>query len=377
MLENNKRTICQVVHSLDVGGAEILAKQFAFHGSQQFNIVFACLDRLGSMGEALVAEGFPIQVIGRSPGFDWGAARRLSYFFNQHQVSVVHAHQYTPFFYSALARGFNGRPPILFTEHGRSFPDFRRAKRVFANRLLISHRDRVVAVGEHVRQALIANEGFPPKRVQVIFNGVPVDNFAPTPEARASARRELGIASNCFLVVQVARLNALKDHVTAVEAISHLANIHPHVRLMLVGEGAERSAIELAIASLNLQSAVTLVGVQSDVSRYLFAGDAFLLSSVSEGIPLTLIEAMAAGLPCVATAVGGIPEVLEHKKTGLLAPAKCARKLAENLSMLVSNENLRRELAGAGARRARNEFSDETMHAKYQQLYHEMTSVNA
>ena len=375
MIELKKHTICHVVHTLDVGGAEILAKQFAYHGAERFNMVFACLDRLGSMGESLVAEGFTVQVIGRSPGFDWRAARRLSHFFKQHRVSVVHAHQYAPFFYSSLARGFSSELSILFTEHGRSFPDLRRWKRVLANRFLISRRDRIVAVGEQVRQALIANEGFSPQRVHVVYNGVPVDDFASNPDARAIARRELGIESDTFLIVQVARLNALKDHVTAVETMGQLVQVHPQVRLMLVGEGETRSAIESAIASLNLQSAVTLVGVQSDVSKYLYAGDAFLLSSVSEGIPLTLIEAMAAGLPCVVTAVGGIPEVIEHEKTGLLAPAKCAKKLADNLSLLISNENLRRELAGAGNRRARSEFSDEVMHAKYQELYLEMAGA--
>ncbi len=372
-LKSSKPTICHVLHSLEVGGAEILAKQFAYQGAERFNMVFACLDRLGSMGESLMAEGFPVQVVGRSPGFDWGAVRRLARFFDQHRVSVVHAHQYAPFFYSSLARGLSNKPSILFTEHGRSFPDFRRWKRVLANRFLLSRRDRIVAVGEQVRQALITNEGFAPRRVEVIHNGVPVDNFTPTPESRATARRELGIEPDCFLIVQVARLNALKDHVTAVETIGQLVKNHPQVRLMLVGEGEERNAIEEAVAAHNLQKHVTLVGVQRDVRRFLFAADAFLLTSVSEGIPLTLVEAMAAGLPCVATSVGGIPEIIQNGQSGLMAQPKSFDELANHLRRLISENSFRLQIASAGTLRAREHFSDKVMHRAYQRSYLEMT----
>src|SRR5207253_8484624 len=130
------------------------------------------------------AEGFPVEVLGRKAGLDWACPLRLARLLRRERVDVLHAHQYTPFFYGLAARlatRFAGSPPrrpILFTEHGRHQPDYPRPKRMLANRLLLSRRDRVVGVGAAVRRALIANEGIPPRRVAVRYNGSDVDAFA-------------------------------------------------------------------------------------------------------------------------------------------------------------------------------------------------------
>ena len=364
--------ICHVLHSLGIGGAEILARQFAERSKGQVISIFACLDELGELGADLRKQGYYVEVIGRRPGFDYSLPRRLHRIFKNQKVSVVHAHQYAPFFYSSLARIPFRTPPIIFTEHGRSFPDFRRPKRVVANRFLLGRRDRIVAVGDQVRQALIDNEGFSPSRVEVVHNGVPVEKFEKTNEARWRARQTLSVQDSEFIIVQVARLNALKDHLTAVAAMAILAKSFPQARLLLVGEGEERPAIEAAIAANELQRIVKLVGARNDVVTYLHAADAFLLSSVSEGIPLTLIEAMSAEIACVSTAVGGIPEVIEHGRTGMLAPSKDAALLAEYLNTLVAKPEIRHQLAAEAKARAISQFSDNSMHSQYQKMYSEL-----
>lgn len=363
--------ICQLLHSLNVGGAEILASQYAEHSRDMARTIFVCLEKLGDLGQRLREQGAQIEVFQRQPGFDYRLTRDLGIFFREQRVDVIHAQQYTPFFYAALSRLPRGGPPILFTEHGRTFPDFRRPKRVLANRFLLRPRDRVVAVGNHVKQALIANEGISPNRIEVIYNSIDMDAFQNNADARAASRRELGMKDSDLVVMQVARLNHLKDHLTAVRAWQRL-KIHPSIRLFFVGDGEERKAIEQLIDELGLRNSITLLGTRTDVARLLNAADVFLMTSVSEGIPLTLIEAMAIGLPCISTNVGGIREVIVDEATGLLCVAGDDESIANNVRRLANSSEQRRQFGAAGRSRAQELFSDGVMHDAYHRLYREM-----
>lgn len=369
--------VCQVLHTLNVGGAELLARQFAEHNQPLFRPVFACLDELGSMGGELRHAGFVVEVLGRKSGFDLGCARRMKQFLRRERVRLVHAHQYAPFFYTSAARWLGHSCPILFTEHGRDYPDYRRWKRVWANKLLLHRKDRVVGVGKCVKQALIANEGIASDRIEVIYNGVDTKRYGPRPELRAEVRRELGLADNETAIIQVARLNRLKDHATSVRAVHRLAQCGNPARLLLAGEGEEQPALEQLIHELGAEDHVTLLGLRDDVPRLLQAADVFLLSSVTEGIPLTMIEAMLTGLPCVSTNVGGIGEVVVEGETGLLAEAGDVPGLATALQSLVERPPLAKQMGSTGRARALKMFDDRAMHSAYRRVYCELTGLDA
>lgn len=365
-------TICQIVHSLDVGGAELLAVQLAQNAAPQFRPVFVCLDVLGSMAEQVRAKGIPVAVLGRRPGFDVRCVWRLARFLRHEAVDVVQAHQYAPFFYALMARSLYRKPPIIFTEHGRAFPDYARRKRMFVNRLLLEARDRVVGVGSAVRQALVDCEGIPSARIEVVYNGINLAPYRQIPADRASARRDMQVGDQNFVLIQVARLDYLKDHGTAVDTLAELVRYRPNTRLVLVGDGPERPKIEARIAELKLQPYIRLMGQRRDVPRLLAAADAFLLTSISEGIPLSVIEAMAAELPVVATHVGGVAEVVEEDQTGLLAPARNATALAGRVLQLAADSALARRLGERGRMRAFESFSDVLMHRRYLEIYRQL-----
>jgi glycosyltransferase involved in cell wall biosynthesis len=367
-------TICQVLHSLQMGGAEMLAARLARQLRGRYRFLFVCLDQLGTLGEELRSEGFPVEVLNRRPGLDWRSIWRLARILRREQVGLLHPHQYTPFFYAQMARWLGRRIPILFTEHGRHFPDYPRRKRILVNRLLLSRRDRVAAVGEAVRRAVIANEGIPAERVEVIYNGIDLEVFQ-TSKDRDAARREMGVGPNDFVVVQVARLDYLKDHLTAIRAVGNVAARHPAVRLVLVGEGPEQAKIEAEVDRLQLAEHVRFLGLRKDVACLVPAADVFLLTSISEGIPLTLIEAMAAGIPVVSTRVGGVPEVVVDGQTGLLASTGDDKTLSEQLLCLAADAAQRRRMGEAGRQRAHAMFSEEQMHASYRGLYEEVLRV--
>jgi glycosyltransferase involved in cell wall biosynthesis len=364
-------TICQLLHTMHVGGAEVLAARLARQLGDRFRFLFACLEDAGTLGDELRAEGFAVEVLGRRPGLDWRCGLKLARLLRRERVDLVHAHQYTPFFYGIAARLLTRRPPVLFTEHGRHFPDYPRRKRMIVNRLLIEGRDRIVGVGEAVRQALIHNEGISASRVGVIYNGIDVDRF-PARGDQEAIRRELGLAATDLVVLQVARLDYLKDHATAVRTIQRVAARRPDARLVLVGDGPEREAISGLVNQLGLSEHVLFLGLRSDIPRLLRAADLLLLTSISEGIPLTLIEGMAAGLPVVSTDVGGTSEVVVAEETGLLAPAKDDDALARAVLRLGEDAALRRHLGQRGQERARALFSEARMHGHYLDLYREM-----
>ena len=367
-------TICQVVHSLHIGGAELLVTELSRALRDRFRFVFACLDGDGPLAEQLRGEGHIVEVLNRRAGVDWQCGRRLMTFFREHNVAAVHAHQYTPFFYSLLARGLGRQPPIVFTEHGRQYPDHPRLKRIVCNRLLLRPRDRVIAVGEAVRGALIANEGIPASRVEVLFNGVRLEPYRAAvndPALRATVRRELGLADSDFVVVQVARLNELKDHATAARTIVRTTRQAANIRWLVVGDGELRTALAATVRDNGIGNVTKLLGTRRDVPRLLAAADACLLSSISEGIPLTLIEAMAARLPVVSTDVGGVAEVVVPEITGLLAPAGDDARLAEHLIQLDANRALAARLGRNGAVRAEDLFSFERMADGYARVFAE------
>ena len=373
----DKPVICQLVHTLNVGGAEILARQFAERARHDFNFVFVCLDSAGVMAEQLDVAGYPVEMLGRRPGFDLACAWRLRKVCLKHHVQLIHAHQYAPFFYAGVSRWMRGQTtPILFTEHGRDFPDQRRLKRVLANRLLLRSQDRVVAVGECVRESLTKFECLHPDRISVILNGINVDSYSGVTVERSDARARLGLEEDEVAVIHVARLNALKDHGTALRAMARLTSEFPRTKLLVVGEGEERGMIERLICELHLGERVSLLGLRGDIAELLAASDIFLLTSISEGIPLTIIEAMAAGLPCVSTAVGGTPEVIADRETGYLARAGDPQDVAEKLKLLVAQPTLRHSMGLAGRQRASQQFSDRQMHQAYQSLYRQMTRMH-
>ncbi len=383
----SRPVIAHVLHRLYLAGAEVLAAGLArqqanpHDSNRAYDQLFICLDEVGPLGEQLRADGFAVECAGREPGWDWSAAKRIGDICKRYRVDLLHAHQYAPFFYSAASRMWpvipspfsHKLPRILFTEHGREYPDYRRPKRIWANRLLFKKRDRVTAVGQWVREALIQKEALPAERIDVIYNGVDAAQFAPADEqTRAQMRQSLGILLQTPVVMQVARFHPVKDHETAIRAFAGVVKHRPDAVLLLVGDGEERANCEILARDLSISGSVRFLGVRDDVSKLLHAADVFLLSSLSEGISVTLLEAMGAGLPIVATAVGGNPEVVEHDVTGLLAPRKDSAGLADHLVALLNDPARAREMGKAGRQRLEEKLTLSRMHAAYAQVYSQM-----
>lgn len=366
---DGRPVVAQLVHTLNVGGAEVLARNLARRLQYRYDFVFFCLDESGAGAGRLQEEGFAVESLGRRSGLDWRCPLRLAARMRHHRIDLIQAHQYTPFFYAMAARLRYRRPPVIFTEHGRHFPDFPRRKRKLANRLLMEKRDRVIAVGPSVKQALIDYEGIPGYRIEVIVNGIDTGRYVSTTGLRDEIRAELGLGAEDFVVMVVARLDPIKDHLTSIRACSRAAESIPELKLVLVGDGPERGAIESFIREHRLGNVVRMLGTRSDVHRLLNAADTLLLTSLSEGIPLTIIEAMATGLPVVSTDVGSVAGVVSHGATGFLSPPRSDAAIADHLARLGRTPGLRIAMGDQGRARALAEFSEATMADRYAEVF--------
>ena len=372
-MNDDRPVIAQVLHRLYLAGAEVLSADLARNLGDRFRFVFICLDEIGLLGDQLIAEGFEVLNLKRHPGIDWSVARCMGDLVRSQKIDILHAHQYTPFFYAAAGRRLM-RTPILFTEHGRHYPDQRKIQRVLANKLLLHRCDRVISVGRFVKQSLVDYEGFPARRIETIYNGVDIDRFdwKGNQKLRGAARQALELPSDHQVVLLVARFHPVKDHQLAIRAFARVVSKNRRAILLLVGDGDGREAIENLVQALGINDNVRFLGLQSDIPQIMAAADVFMLSSLSEGISVTLLEAMASGLPVAATNVGGNGEVVMEGKTGLLSPRGNSEILSRNLMALLGNVNMRMSMGQAAQQRVRKCFTQEQMHSRYASLYQEM-----
>jgi glycosyltransferase involved in cell wall biosynthesis len=316
---------------------------------------------------SLAADGIAVAQLGREPGFRPRLANAIARVAAETGASVAHCHQYSPFVYAALARVRRPRLRVIFTEHGRLNDAAPSPKRQFVNPLLAHAADRIFSVSQDLRRHMI-REGLPASRIEVIPNGVD-----PGPErnpARDELRQALGAGPETIVVMTVARLDPVKDLETLLGAISELARLRSAVQLVIVGDGPARGRLETDVASRQLGSIVRFLGSQDEARRWLAAADIYVNSSISEGISLTILEAMAASLPVVATAVGGTPEVVDSS-CGVLVPARDSASLGAALVELASSPSKRTALGRTGRQRVLSTFTIDRMVATYEQVYEE------
>ncbi len=228
---------------------------------------------------------------------------------------------------------------------------------------------RVATVSHEAAQMVMREWHVPSARVSVVHNGVHVPSRDQGLEVRARWRGELGIGETDVLIGTVAVFRPVKDLHTMLEAMALLTKATSRARLVLMGTGRQKEELEAAVKRLGLESVVHFPGFRRDASQLLPALDVFVLSSLSEGISLALLEAMAAGVPSVATAVGGNVEIISDPSCGLLVPPRSPRALAEAIQSLMDDRTRRQELMEGGRRRVEAAFSLRRMVGAYAALY--------
>jgi glycosyltransferase involved in cell wall biosynthesis len=351
----NAPVIAEGLFSFDIGGGERIGINTAIAFKQRgYRVIcFGMYGDDGPLRPELAAAG--IECVRLSYLQRWRPTRRLLYplaaarLFRRERVAALHVHYGAALMIIRWGARLAGVSRVVMTEHALH-QYIERAEYRRSTQRACKHATAITGVHPGILDYFRDEMGVPAQRLHFVANGIAV------PSERVSRNDDLRTAhrvqSNEFLLVFVGRLHTAKDLPTLLDALAMV----PRVRLWIVGDGAERQALELRIDKLGLGPRVTMWGEQIDVNRFLRAADACVMTSVTEGMPMALLEAMALRVPCIATSVGGIPKLLADG-AGVVIPPSNPAAAADAIRRLESNSAERDQIAQRGFERARDHYS--------------------
>ena len=369
-----RKSLAYVVGSLDPGGTEKLVCEMSVVFAVEYDVSVICLDRAGAWASSLRAQGIRVVSLWRQPGIDLRIAFLLARFFRKHSISVVHAHQYTPWFYCGVARLFSARWTLIFQEHGRFYPETRKRLRVLFNRIVLRRVTAYyTAVSQDIRTRLEKFEGIPATEIDVVYNGVREAPVLSSAE-RMALRTCFGFRDADCVIGTIGRFDPVKDIPLLVRNLVVLVREESNVRGLLVGDGPTFAAVQDQVRGSGTGNRIVLSGHREDARKLVQCIDLFVLTSQSEGTSLALLEAMEAGVPAIVTDVGGNPEVVTHGLTGWIVPPGSSPPLMAALRAAVHDSAERRQRGEAGRLRYLELFSMKGMIERYRHIYRRLLS---
>jgi glycosyltransferase involved in cell wall biosynthesis len=359
--------VLQVIHTTGHGGAENIFRWLAWQLSKEGVDVVACIPSRDPrrpeywIGPALEELGVPIVTFARE-GSPLQLLSRLRAVISREKPDVVHSHLLDANFYSSVACRLLSLPHVC-TEHGDMA-----IKKSVADRgkfaILSLASASIVCVSESIRQTA-RKISLSPGKLSVIHNGVVFSG-----DGASTLRQELGIPDGALLVGNVANLYPVKGHVHLIRAFAAFLRDFPDARLVIVGRGRERESLVALVRGLCIPDGrVFLTGFRSDVENIMKALDIFVLPSLSEGLPVALLEAMSAGVPIIATRVGGVPEVLGENRHGTLVAPGAWEELRSALTSVALDLEAQRRRAETARGYVKEFFSLDAMAKKYVAVY--------
>lgn len=358
--------VVHMIYRLDIGGLEtLLVDTINRMPPGEYRHAVVCLTDYTDFAQRITRPGVELHALHKPYGKGslashldlWRLLRRL-------RPAILHTYNLGTIEYAATAWAA-GVPARVHAEHGRDArdPQGLNRKHNLLRRLVSPFIDRIVPVSRDLRGWLIDVVGLPQRKLVLIDNGVDTERFRPA-TARETNR-------DAFVIGTVGRLQDVKDQATLIKAFALLRAMLPdeELRLVLVGDGPLRPQLEAQVRAEGLEAIVEFAGPRSDVETAMRGFSLFALTSIAEGTPVTLLEAMACGLPVVATRVGGIPDLVQDGVAGTLVPARDPQALAQAFAAYVRDPLLARSHGAAGRARIEQKYSMQAMLAAYVGLY--------
>lgn len=363
---SQSQRIVLAIESSGPGGAENVVLRLAEELRRTGDHPIVATLRPGWLTRRAEEAGFPVWVDPQRHGVDLSWVVRFAQRLRRERIDILHAHEPTMSLFGGTA-AIVARVHALSTLHGRHHISARRL-RVLAYRALRAFGVEIVAVSQDLADFLAQELGLPASALRVVNNGIPLSS-PPALSGRAArtaaARAALSLPLDGPLLVAVGNLYPVKDHATLLRAAAFV----PEAHVAIAGRGDEEENLRRLADELGISERIHLLGLQENVELVLEAGDVFVQPSLSEGLPLAILEAMAACLPVVATAVGGVGEAVLESETGFLVPPGDPERLADGLRRVLESGDGGRALAAAGRSRVEAEFSVIEMARRYRKFY--------
>lgn len=363
--------IAYCIDTMQIGGTELNALRTAERiDRSRFEISVISLQPDGPLAERYRAAGIPVHPYRLTSLYAPNAVRqgvRLMRWLRRERIEILHCHDlYANLFAAPWGRMARVRTVITSRRWLESLPT---RQLEISNRLMFRVGHYVLVNSPAVADSVVRTDGISPAKVITMSNFVGEGAFAPlSPTTKAQIRAELGIPADAVVVGCIARLHPVKDHATLLRAVSQLCRTWPQVHLMLVGDGESRADLEGLATQLGIRERVHFTGFRPNEPNLHHVFDVSVLASLSEGFPNSLVEAMAAGRPVVATAVGGNVDAV-RPETGFLVPAGAPAELASAIERLVSDDSLRVRMGAAGRDVAQREYHAGSVIPRLEQLY--------
>jgi glycosyltransferase involved in cell wall biosynthesis len=355
----------------DQGGAERFALGLAAHVPRDRVEPWVCATRAATPEavEQLEAAAVPLTILGRRRRVDAHRLAGLASLLHRERFDVIHAHMFGSNAWGAVLGRLCGVPVVIAHEHNWSFAGSP-ARRLVDRDVIARLATRFVTVSDAARDRMIELERIDRRKIVVLPTAYVPHRVAGAGDPRA----ELGLGARARIVAVAASLRPEKALEVLVAAHDRLARDHADVHLVIAGEGRCRPALERQVAGLGRGSSIHLLGARHDVGALLGAADVGALSSDWEGMPLFLLECMALGVPVAATAVGGVPELIEHDRTGLLVPPRDPAALAAAIGALLDDPARSRRVAAAAATRVRD-LTIEAVALRFAEFYERLVAA--
>jgi sugar transferase (PEP-CTERM/EpsH1 system associated) len=361
--------VVHLVYSLGVGGLETLLVD-CINRMPAWRHAVVCLTGYTSFADRIARDDVELHALGKPPGLGLGTHLTFWRLMRRLRPAVLHTYNLAALEYAFTAT-LAGVPVRIHAEHGRDArdPHGLNPKHNFLRRRLVPFVDRFIPVSEDLNRWLGDVVRIPAAKTLFIKNGVDTEKYAPGAAPAADAPFQAGD----IVIGTVARVQDVKNHRALVDAFAQLRarlpELAPRLKLAIVGDGPLLPAVRAQVLELGLADSVWLPGARADIAAILRTFSVFALPSLAEGTPVSMLEAMACGLPVVASRVGGIPEVVDEGVQGLLVPVGDVGALTNALARYAQDTNLRASHGRAGRARVEDRFSLRAMVAAYGALY--------
>jgi len=362
----NLKSVLYAIETGGPGGAEkMLLSLIDSLDRTRFHPV-ACLLKTGWLHDQLQARECRVHVMPTGHAFDWRWLIAMERLLQTEGIDVIHAHEFFMNTRMTLLARRLGRK-VITTVHGRNYYGETWLRRALYRRTAAN--SKMIAVSEGIREFLAQRVGISPPKVTVIRNGIDWRPFQQATETTARARERLDVRADQVVVGCVGNLYPVKGHLNLVQASAEICRQFPNAIFIFAGRGDMQPALAETSARLGTERNMRFLGFRDDTEELLAAMDVFVLPSLSEGLPLSLLEAMASSKAIVSTNVGGIPEVITDGQNGILVPPADPVALANAVKSLLANAPLRASLGRSASDTVRRRFDLSSMSDAYEALY--------
>ena len=352
--------IIQVMPEFGLAGAETMCENLTYELRKLGHevIILSLYDYHSPITERLEKAGINIRYLGKKTGFDLLMIVKLRRIFVQEKPDVIHTHRYV-MSYAIPAAVLAGVKRCVHTVHSIATKEVSKNTR-HLNKLFYRFVGVTpVALSEIIKDTILEEYSLPENKVGMVYNGVSLD--------KCQVKEEYTFKSETIDIVHIGRFSVAKNHEKMIDAVCQVHDRNPRVRLSLYGDGEKKEQIKQYICSKNAEEFVLMRGLTDNVFPLLRAADLFILPSIYEGIPMTIAEAMGAAVPIVASRVGGIPDMIEDGRSGLLCDPT-SDDIANKIELMIADENLR-ERCGKEALKGAEKFSAKSMALGYEAVY--------